>query len=132
MNKQNVDWSDDDSSNEEDNIGEQPNRDFPPSDNEEDIEEEDYDMDEIRQLTINQSNTWADIFKETSKSNGLNTNVLNINVSKPKVSSSINNIKNFHTYEKRKFNPRLPPPDKYKKFTSNNYKLNKNEFPILK
>ncbi len=127
--KQSVNWSDDESSNEEDNIGEQPSRDFPPSDNEEE-EEEEYDMDEIRKLTVNQHNTWSDIFKneqkDTSKLNISNKNIF-------KSSSSINTIKNLQTYEKRKFNPRLPPPDKYKKNnSSNNYRLNKNEFPILK
>jgi hypothetical protein len=136
MNKQSGDWSDDDSSNEEDNIGEQPNRDFPPSEDEDEEDVEEYDMEEIRQLTMNQYNTWTDIFKseqkDTSKTNVLNKIVSN-NVSKPKIQSSINNIKNLQTYEKRKFNPRLPSPDKYKKNnSSNSYKLNRNEFPTLK
>lgn len=133
---QNVNWSDDDSSNEDDNVGEQPNRDFPPSDDEEELDDE-YDMDEIRQLTIrqsalNQSNTWAGMFKNEHKE-PTKLNILNKNVSRHKIPCSINNIKNLQTYEKRKFNPRLPPPDKYKKHNSStNYKLNQNEFPTLK
>jgi hypothetical protein len=135
--KQNTDWSDDDSSSEDyDNqdlstIGSQPNRDFPPSDDDE-SGEEDYDMDNIRAVMANHSkvNTWSDIFKNNDVIDNKKPN----NISKPKISNSINNnIKNLQTYEKRKFNPRLPPPDKYKKYNSSyGYKINNNEFPILK
>ncbi len=132
---QNVNWSDDDSSSEDEfsksTLGAQPNRDFPPSDEENESEDEDYDMDSIRQLTISNSkpNTWADMFSNNEKDTKTQ------NISKPK--NSINNIKKFTehktTYEKRKFNPRLPAPDKYKKSSlSNNYKINDYEFPILK
>ncbi len=124
---QSVNWSDDDNSSDEENqidsIGEQPNRDFPISDDEND-EEEEYDMDSIIQLTLSKSNKWTDLFNKKEP------DIKNI---KPKINNSINNnIKNLSIYEKRKFNPRLPPPDKYKKNgLINEYKHNDNEFPIL-
>jgi hypothetical protein len=131
--KQSVNWSDDSSSEDNDDVtvGNQPNRDFPPSDEEDDNNsEEEYDMDNIRQLTINncKSNLWTDIFKPEDKVEKKPSNILT-----PKTSNLINNIKDLQIYEKRKFNPRLPPPDKYKKYNSSNgYKINKNEFPTLK
>ena len=113
-------WSDDEDNNEE---LIQPDRDFPPSEDENDEEEEEYDMESIRQLTISKSNTsWADIF---NKSDNKTDNKLNKEHSS--LSKNKKNILNIFTpqYEKRKFNPRLPPPDKYKK-------INENEFPKLK
>ncbi len=104
MSKQN--WSDDedDDENNETDILNQPNRDFPPSE-EEDEEDEDYDMDSIRQLTLSKTTSWSDVItkKEPSKiQNNINYKNIKKNILLPK-------------YEKRKFNPRLPPPDKYKK-----------------
>jgi hypothetical protein len=137
MNNQSVNWSDDDSSSEEDTqnltLGIQPNRDFPPSDEENESYEEDYDMDSIRQLTIINSkpNTWADMFSDKEKETKKQP------ISKPNNNNNIHNIHNIlmknKAYEKRKFNPRLPPPEKYKKSSlTNNYKINENEFPTLK
>jgi hypothetical protein len=132
---QNVNWSDDDSSGDDNEyqdstVGSQPNRDFPPSDDENESEEEEYDMDSIRQKMIDHS-TWADMFKTDDMIKTKESK--NPNILKSKTSSSINNIKNLPTYEKRKFNPKLPAPDKYKKnYLSNGYKINKNEFPSLK
>ena len=122
------DWSDD----EDDNINEeeeliQPSRDFPPSDEE---NEEEYDMYELTQLTINKQNT-DDLFKN-DKSIEINKNKsgkdnININIKKN------NNISVMKINKKRAFNPRLPPPDKYNKNIKNNdFKLNSNDFPKLK
>ena len=106
-------WSDD----EDDAVLEQPNRDMPISDDEE--EEEEYDMEEIRNLTLKKQTTmWNDIVKqETIKSN---------NKSIPEIKKKIVEEKK---YEKRKFNPRLPPPSKNR--SNNNFKFNQNDFPSL-
>ncbi len=132
----NQNWSDDEDSQSDDinnDFMEQPNRDFPPSDEELEEEDEEYDMDNIIKLTLSKSNTWADMFNKKepeiknlkSKSNISANNLAN--------NLANNNIKNLPKYEKRKFNPRLPPPDKYNKYgLSNNYKHYNNDFPILK
>ncbi len=109
-------WSDD----EDETVQElaQPNRDMPISSEE---EEEEYDMEEIRNLTIKKETTmWNDIVKqETNKNNT--------------IKKSIPEIKKFQIepkkYEKRKFNPRLPPPNKNR--FNNNFKFNENDFPSL-
>ena len=122
-------WSDDDNSQEEVELS-QPNRDFPISDNDEDSEEEEYDMYELSKLTVN--NSMADnLFKKEDKP--IN-NINNIN-KESKVPPKIQlNIKNEQIVKpKRKFNPRLPPPNKYNKYNNNfNIKLNSNDFPSLK
>jgi hypothetical protein len=116
----NQDWSDEDNSEEEIELV-QPNRDFPISEDEEN-EEEEYDMYELTQLTIN---------KQTSN------DLFNIKEEKPietiiKKEIKIQNVvKKEIKYTKRKFNPRLPPPDKYKRKNDNKFVLNLNDFPIL-
>ncbi len=122
----NQNWSDDESSEDEVELN-QPNRDFPISDDEEE-EEEEYDMYELTKLTVNKNMTddlfkkEEPVFKETSKE-----------TSKPKL--HINNelkIEKNIIKSKRKFNPRLPPPNKYNKSNNNlNIKLNLNDFPSL-
>ncbi len=101
----NQDWSDDENNNEEELI--QPDRDFPISDNEE--EEDEYDMYELSQLTI-KNNTKDDLFEKKIE------NKKSININKKKDTKlKLNDlfIKKENINEKRKFNPRLPPPDKY-------------------
>ncbi len=111
-------WSDDEDENVEAELS-QPNRDMPMSSEEED--EEDYDMEEIRNLTLKkQSTMWNDIVKKDTK--------VNINNIKPivEIKKTIVEVKK---YEKRKFNPRLPPPSKNR--SNNNFKFNENDFPSL-
>jgi hypothetical protein len=109
-------WSDDEDEVEQAELL-QPNRDLPVSSEEED---EDYDMEEIRNLTLKkQTNMWNEIVKqEPNKSNVIKKPI---------------QVKNVYTepkkYEKRKFNPRLPPPNKNK--YNNNFKFNENDFPSL-
>lgn len=109
-------WSDDDDEVEQAELS-QPNRDMPISSE----EEEDYDMEEIRNLTLKkQTNMWNDIVKqEPNKNNIIKKPVQQIKIiqNEPK------------KYEKRKFNPRLPPPGKNK--SNNNFKFNENDFPSL-
>jgi hypothetical protein len=112
-------WSDD-----EDEAVElsQPNRDMPISS--EDDEEEEYDMEEIRNLTLKKENTmWNDIVKQDFNSNKIkSTPVKHV----PEIKKNIIQEKK---YEKRKFNPRLPPPNKNR--FNNHFKLNENDFPSL-
>ncbi len=128
MSKQ--EWSDDDSSdNEEDNIMQQPNRDFPPSEDENEVEdgenEEDYDMDYIR--------------KKTSESNSMSwSNALMKDIPKQLIKAPLVVVSKVikqeqNIYKKREFNPRLPPPEKYNKLRNNmkDFKLNNTDFPTL-
>jgi hypothetical protein len=103
----NQDWSDDEDNNEEELI--QPDRDFPISDEEE--EEDEYDMYELSQLTV-KNNAIDDLFEKKIE----NKNIIINNTNKKqdvKLKFSDLFIKKNNTNEKRKFNPRLPPPDKY-------------------
>jgi hypothetical protein len=112
-------WSDDENENDNDEELLQPNRDFPISDEEE--EEEEYDMYELSQLTINNQmsyNLKDDKNKKIKKPEYKNEN-----------KKHVLNIKKNN--EKRKFNPRLPPPQKYNKTHNINFKLNSNDFPSL-
>ncbi len=106
----NQDWSDDENNNDEELI--QPDRNFPISDEE---EEDEYDMYELSKLTI-KNKTTDDLFNKNK--------IIDIKKIPEKTpeKKSINNkifsdlfIKKNNINEKRKFNPRLPPPDKYKK-----------------
>jgi hypothetical protein len=111
----NNEWSDD----EEEVVLDQPNRDMPISSEEE--EEEEYDMEEIRNLTLKTQNTmWNDIVKKDTHI--ITKPLSNKLVKKEPVIEKI--------YEKRKFNPRLPPPTKHK--SHNNIIFNNTEFPKLK
>ncbi len=112
----NQDWSDDEDNNDEELV--QPDRDFPISDNE---EEDEYDMYELSKLTI-KNKTTDDLFSKQDNVNINNKKIFsdlfskkkdNININK-KIFSDLFSKKN-NINEKRKFNPRLPPPDKYKK-----------------
>ncbi len=113
----NKDWSDEEDNDEIELV--QPSRDMPES---EDEEEEDYDMDTIRRMTT-KATSWSDIIKDTPKNNIKSTPI----VCEKKILIPKKNI-----IEKRKFNPRLPPPDKYNKLKMNNeFKFNDKDFPTL-
>ncbi len=122
----NKDWSDDEDNEVEELI--QPSRDFPISDEENEEEEYDYDMFELTKLTINK--TSDDLF---------NTNLVKNkkekenNIKKEKVVNSIWNNQNkvVKNTNIRKFNPRLPPPNKYNKNNKNIFNLNMIDFPSL-
>jgi hypothetical protein len=119
-------WSDDDNNDEEIELS-QPNRDFPISDNEEESEEEEYDMYELAKLTANKSMA-DDLFKKEDKT-------IKDSIKEPlKLPQKTQlNIKTEQLVkQKRKFNPRLPPPNKYNKRNNNlNIKLNLSDFPSL-
>jgi hypothetical protein len=110
MNKKNINID-------EDYIMEQNNRDFPDMEDEED----DYDMEYITKLTI-KSTTLNDTLAPKQNKNKV-IDIIPVNL--------ININKNEHI--SRKFNPRFPPPDKYKKFKNENniFKFNDVEFPTL-
>ena len=117
----NKDWSDEEDNDEIELV--QPSRDMPESEDEE--EDDEYDMDEIRRLTAKSSTLFIDNIKEKP---------INKTIIKPinkLINKSINKPINKLINEKRQFNPRLPSPNKYKKIYNNNFKLNNNEFPSL-
>ena len=119
-------WSDDDNTdNEEERVMQQPNRDFPPSEEENSEDEvEDYDMESIRKLTSN-SKSWSDT---------LISNIPKKTITKPVIVIAKDlKINTNNDIKKRVFSPRLPPPDKYNKYknNTNNFKLNNNDFPKL-
>jgi hypothetical protein len=123
-------WSDDENSDyeEDGNIMQQPNRDFPPSESEgEDEDEEEYDMEYIRTKTCaSDSMSWSNaLMKDVPKQIIIPKMVV--------VSKKIQQEQNI--YKKREFNPRFPPPEKYNKFKNNtkDFKLNLNhtDFPTL-
>jgi hypothetical protein len=120
------DWSDTESSEEENELV-QPNRDFPISSEEEEDEEyedEEFDMYELAKKTANKSMT-DDLFVKEEKK-----------IEKPIIKNICKNIEIKNEVidkpkEKRKFNPRLPPPNKYNKSIDNKFNLNLNDFPSL-
>ena len=123
----NQEWSDTESSDEEVELV-QPNRDFPISDednSEEEYEDEEFDMYELAKKTTN--NMTDDFFiKEEAKV---------IDKLVPPVSlvtiTPIAHIITNKLLVKRKFNPRLPPPNKYNKKNDNRFNLNLKDFPTL-
>jgi hypothetical protein len=120
----NQEWSDTESSDEDVELV-QPNRDFPISDednSEEEYEDEEFDMYELAQKTTN--NITDDFFiKEEKKV---------IDKLVPPVSLvTITPITINKPLVKRKFNPRLPPPNKYNKKNDNRFNLNLKDFPTL-
>ncbi len=122
----NKDWSDDEDNEVEELV--QPSRDFPINDEENEEEEYDYDMYELTKLTMNK--TSDDLF---------NTNLVKNkkekenNIKKEKIVNSIwkNENKEVKNTRIRKFNPRLPPPNKYNKNNKNMFYLNMKDFPSL-
>ena len=102
----NQDWSEDEDNNEEELI--QPDREFPISDEEE--EDDEYNMYELSQLTIKTDNTF-DLFNKKDDNNKIINNKKKENNNK-KIFSDLF-IKKNNINEKRRFNPRLPPPNKY-------------------
>jgi hypothetical protein len=128
----NKDWSDDEDNEDNDNnelILIQPSRDFPISNEENENEEEyEYDMYELTKLTMN--NTSDDLFNTNLVKNKKDFNEHKIENKKEKVINSILDkiVKKINV---RKFNPRLPPPNKYKKNYKNNFNLDIKDFPSL-
>jgi hypothetical protein len=104
----NKEWSDDEDDNEVEELV-QPSRDFPISDNDEE-EEEEYDMYELSRMTINKQQD--DFFQINKISNKISNKPSE--KTEPKKNKKINIvlIKNENKNQKRKFNPRLPPPKK--------------------
>ena len=130
----NKEWSDDEENDEVDNEELiQPSRDFPPSDedNEEGEEEYDYDMYELTKLTMNK--TSDDLFITDSVKNKQTIDINNDTKKEVKIHKVVNSIwdKEVKKSTIRKFNPRLPPPNKYNKHNKNNFNLNINDFPSL-
>jgi len=122
------DWSDDEdnNTNEEEELI-QPSRDFPPSDDNEE-EEDEYDMYELTKLTMNK--TSDDLFINNSVKKETNDNKKEVKKEKT-VNSVWNNNKDIKKSNVRKFNPRLPPPNKYNKNNKNNFNLDMKDFPTL-
>ncbi len=106
----NQEWSDEEDNNEVEELV-QPSRDFPISDNEE--EEEEYDMYELSRLTINKNQD--DLFQSNKTSNKLEKTEKIEKIEKTGKKVNLFFIKKEIINKKRKFNPRLPPPEKYNK-----------------
>ncbi len=119
----NQEWSDTESSNDENELT-QPDRDFPISDNEDD-EDDEYDMYDIMQKTLKNTDLDNLLTKKETPS------VKNIQTKKIINNNILVNEQITKTYTKRKFNPRLPPPNKYNKTNQNKFNLNLNDFPTL-
>lgn len=129
----NKDWSDDEDNEDNEEIENdeliQPSRDFPPNDedNEED-DEYDYNMYELTKLTMNK--TSDDLFITNSAKNKKEPNDIKEDIQKHKTINSIWD-KGVKKSNIRKFNPRLPPPNKYNKNNKNNFNLDIKDFPSL-
>jgi hypothetical protein len=126
----NQEWSDTESS-DEDNELIQPNRDFPISseednNSEEEYEDEEFDIYELAKKTANK-NMADDLFIKEEKPNINKSHIKKVELKvEPKVEKIIK------LKEKRKFNPRLPPPNKYNKNHNNKkFNFNLNDFPTL-
>ena len=128
-------WSDTESSDDENELI-QPNRDFPISseeeldedldgDLEEEFEDEEFDICDLAKKTVN-TNMTDDLFIKEEKK--IVDKPLNKQVIKPTTQKTETIIK---PKGKRKFNPRLPPPNKYNKINDNKFNLNLNDFPAL-
>ena len=95
-----MNWSDDEN-NTQDNLMKQPSRDMPENESEDDMEYMQYIINKTKNTEFNFVNKTQDIKK---------------NKSNQKQSSKILiTFDNKNTHVERKFNPRLPPPAKYKK-----------------
>ncbi len=127
------DWSDDEDNNieEEDELI-QPSRDFPPSDeeNEEnDNQDYEYDMFELTKLTMNK--TSDDLFIKSSVEKDNKKEVKEVKKEKTVNSIWNNEYKEVKKSTVRKFNPRLPPPNKYNRNNKSNFNLDVKDFPTL-
>jgi hypothetical protein len=123
----NQEWSDTESSDEDVELV-QPNRDFPISDednSEEEYEDEEFDMYELAQKTTNNINMTDDFFVKEEKKviDKLVPSVISV--------TQVTHISTNKPLVKRKFNPRLPPPNKYNKKNDNRFNLNLKDFPTL-
>ena len=124
-------WSETESSDDENELI-QPNRDFPISsdseaeDGEVEYEDEVFDISELVKKTINKNMADDFFVKEEKKKVKPIKN-------EPKIEIKNDQQIEIKTKEKRKFNPRLPPPNKYNKNNANNNKFNfnLNDFPTL-
>jgi hypothetical protein len=127
----NKDWSDDEDNNDIDNNVElvQPSRDFPISD-EENEEEDEYDMYELSKLTINK--TISDDFFQAKPNIEVKKEIKKEVKTEKKTNTSIfiwnKEVKKVET---RKFNPRLPPPEKYNKNNKRFLNFSSKDFPSL-
>jgi len=122
-------WSDDEDINDVEELV-QPSRDFPISDDNEEDNEDEYDMYELAQLTMNK-NTSDDLFKTKSDKFDNKKNVKEvINDKKININTFVWN-KEIKKVDIRKFNPRLPPPDKYNKSNKSFLNFNMKDFPNL-
>jgi hypothetical protein len=125
-------WSETESSEEENELV-QPNRDFPISSEEENNSEEEYEDEEFNIFELAQKtlkNNSDDFFnKETKDTNESKHKEIKDKQAKPSKMIIIEEKKII----KRKFNPRLPPPNKYNKNIINkfNNKINLKDFPTL-
>ncbi len=125
----NQEWSDTESSEDEDELI-QPNRDFPISDDEnsdEEYEDEEFDIYELAKKTANKTMT-DDLFVKEEKT--IVEKHISNSINKP-ISNILQKTEQIKPKEKRKFNPRLPPPNKYNKINDNKFKLNLKDFPTL-
>jgi len=121
----NQEWSDTESSDEEVELV-QPNRDFPISDednSEEEYEDEEFDMYELAKKTTNNMTDDFFIKEEVKVIDKLVTSVIPVLPVSPIITNK--------PLIKRKFNPRLPPPNKYNKKNDNRFNLNLKDFPTL-
>jgi hypothetical protein len=110
----------------------QPSRDFPISDNEEDGEEDEYDMYELAKLTI-RKNTSDDLFQIKVDKSENKKEIKEVKQVKTEKKINMNTYiwnKEVKSLQTRKFNPRLPPPDKYNKNKSF-FNINMKDFPSL-
>ncbi len=105
----NQEWSDTESSDEE---------------NSEEYEDEEFDMYELAKKTAN--NMTDDFFVKEEKK--VIDKPLQVSFISPKISEPKQEYKQL---VKRKFNPRLPPPNKYNKINDNKFNLNLKDFPTL-
>ena len=127
------DWSDDEDCCEVEELI-QPSRDFPISDDNEE-EEDEYDMYELAKLTINK-NTSDDFFQTKADKSDKSENKKEVKKENVKIDKKINMNnyvwnKEVKKVETRKFNPRLPSPDKYNKNNKTFLNFNMKDFPSL-
>jgi hypothetical protein len=123
-------WSDTESSDEENELV-QPNRDFPISEDEEldeeleEFEDEEFDICDLAKKIVN-TNMTDDLFIIEEKK------VIDKPINKQVIKPTTQNIETIIKPKgKRKFNPRLPPPNKYNKINDNKFNFNLNDFPAL-
>jgi hypothetical protein len=127
-------WSDTESSDEENELV-QPNRDFPISEDEEELaedldgdleefEDEEFDICDLAKKIVN-TNMTDDLFIKEEKK------IVDKPINKQVIKPTTQKTETIKPKGKRKFNPRLPPPNKYNKINDNKFNFNLNDFPAL-